>query len=105
MLNEDAIVISFLRNDGFHVIILAVSYDNILAVFRSTKEGHVLLHARNDGTSNGVARAFISITTTFEAGIAAVMNQARTIIEQLPLLLILEEDPEPPKLVTNGELR
>ena len=33
------------------------------------------------------------------------MNQARTIIEQSPLSLILEEDPEPPKLVTNDELR
>lgn len=81
-LKEDAIVISFLRNDGLHLVLLALSFEDVLTVFQSTEGGHVIINGRNDGVTQGSVRVVASVATSFEAAIAATTSHARTVIEQ-----------------------
>ena len=82
-LKEDAIVVSFLRNDGLHLVLLALSLHDVLSIFQSSEEGYVLLQARNDGLSQGEIRVLASVATNFESANAAVVHSARAIVAKL----------------------
>lgn len=78
---EDAILCSFLRWDGLHLVLLAVSgVDDILTVLKSDGQGNVIISSRNDGTEKAQARVVVAVGKTFESANAAVMYHARKLV-------------------------
>ncbi|KAL8690982.1 MAG: hypothetical protein Q9224_004277, partial [Gallowayella concinna] len=78
---EDAVISSFLRMDGLHLILLAISgVEDILTVFKPDNQGNVIAHSRNDSTQAGQARVIAAVGTTFNTALAAVIYHARTIV-------------------------
>ncbi|MCJ1322369.1 hypothetical protein MMC15_007717 [Xylographa vitiligo] len=79
--NEDAILCSFLRRDGLHLVLLAVSgLEDILTVFKHNGEGAILVSSRNDGTNAGKAQVIAAVGRSFETANAACMYQARKLV-------------------------
>lgn len=79
--DKDAIQASFLREDGHHLVVLAVSgVDNVLTVLGHDGEGNIVINARNDTEKEGTARVIIAAAKSFEVANAAVMYYARKII-------------------------
>lgn len=78
---EDAVLCSFLRWDGLHLVLLAVSgVDDDLTVFKRDGHGNVIIFSRNDSTEEGLARVLVAVGKTFESANAAVMYYARKLI-------------------------
>lgn len=78
---EDAVLCSFLRWDGLHLVILAVSgVGDVLTVFKPDGQGNVIISARNDRPEPSTAHAIAAVGTTFEEANAAVMYHARKIV-------------------------
>ena len=78
---EDAILCSFLRWDGLHLVLLAVSSVNdVLTVFKSDNQGNVIVHSMNDSENQGQARVVAAIGRTFETANAAAMYHARKLV-------------------------
>ena len=78
---QDAILSSFLRWDGLHLVLLAVSgVDDVLTVFKPDDEGNVIISARNDSPESSQAHIIAAVGTTFETANAAVMHHARKIV-------------------------
>lgn len=79
--HEDAILCSFLRWDGLHLVLLAVSgIDDILTVFKHDGHGNVLVSSRNDSPKEGQTRIVAAAAASSESAIAAVMYHARKLI-------------------------
>ncbi|RDI84867.1 hypothetical protein Vi05172_g4892 [Venturia inaequalis] len=78
--DKDAILASFLRHDGLHVVVLAISgVDDVLTVLKYDAEGNVTIEGKNDDEEPGISRVIIAVASTFEVANAAVMYQARRI--------------------------
>ncbi|KAL8661005.1 MAG: hypothetical protein Q9202_005985 [Teloschistes flavicans] len=78
---EDAMLASFLRLDGLHLVLLAVSgVDEVLNVLKPGEHGNVIVHSRNDSTQEGQAKVLAAVSTTFNTALAAVMYHARRIV-------------------------
>lgn len=78
---EDAVLCAFLRWDGLHLVLLAVSgVDDDLTVFKPDGHGNVIISSRNDSTENGLARVLVAVGKTFESANAAVMYHARKLV-------------------------
>jgi len=78
---EDAVLCSFLRWDGLHLVLLAVSgIDNILTVLKSNVYGSVVISSRSDSRSRGEARVIAAVGRTFESANAAAMYHARKMV-------------------------
>lgn len=78
---EDAVLCSFLRWDGLHLVLLAVSgVDDDLTVFKPDGHGNVIISTRNDSTEKGLARVLAAVGKTFESATAAVMYHARKLV-------------------------
>lgn len=77
---KDGILYSFLRKDGLHVVVLAISgIDNVLTVLK--QDGNALAAvARNDEAREGIMRVVIAVGGSFEEANAAVLYQARSIV-------------------------
>ncbi|KAL8891553.1 MAG: hypothetical protein Q9215_001417 [Flavoplaca cf. flavocitrina] len=79
--HEDAVLSSFLRMDGLHLVLLAISgIDQVLTVFKPDSDGNVIAHSRNDSLELGQARILAAVGTTFNAALAAVMYHARKVV-------------------------
>ncbi|KAI9816033.1 MAG: hypothetical protein M1827_002025 [Pycnora praestabilis] len=79
--DKDAILASFLRWDGLHVVLLAVSgVENVLTILKPDGDGNVIISARNDLVRVGSARVIAAVGMTFESANAAVMYHARKIV-------------------------
>lgn len=79
--HEDAVLSSFLRMDGLHLVLLAISgIDEVLTVFKPDSDGNVIAHSRNDSLKIGQARILAAVGTTFNAALAAVMYHARKVV-------------------------
>jgi hypothetical protein len=79
--DKDAVLASFLRHDGLHVVILAISgVDDVLTVLKYDGEGNVTIEGRNDAEEQGISRVIVAVASTFEVANAAVMYQARRIV-------------------------
>lgn len=77
----DAVLCSFLRYDGLHLVLLAVSgVDDVLTVFKPDGHGNVIISSRNDGTEKAQARVVVAVGKTFESANAAVMYHARKLV-------------------------
>ena len=78
---QDAILSSFLRWDGLHLVILAVSgVDDVLTILKPDDLGNVIISARNDRPTPSQAHVIAAVGTTFENANAAVMYHARKIV-------------------------
>lgn len=78
---EDAILCSFLRWDGLHLVLLAVSgVGDDLTVFKPDGHGNIIISSRNDSIEMGVARVLVAVGRTFESANAAVMYHARKLV-------------------------
>lgn len=78
---EDAVVCSFLRWDGLHLALLAMSgVEDVVSVLKSDSQGNVILSSRNDFEDEGQAMVIAAVGETFESAIAAAMYHARKVI-------------------------
>lgn len=79
--SEDAVLSSFLRLDGLHLVLLAVSgVDEVLTVLKPDVHGNAIVHSRNDSTHESQARVLAAVGTTFNTALAAVMYHAQKIV-------------------------
>ena len=80
-ITEDAIVCSFLRTDGRHVVILAINgIDDIITAFRSTPAGDIVLASRNDTGKEGKFRLLAASAWTFDIAMASVVYEMRKMV-------------------------
>ena len=80
-LDQDGILVSFLRTDGLHVVCLAVSgVDDLVTTFASDWGGNLSIVGRNDRTEPGTAKVLVAVADSFEVANAAVMYQARKVV-------------------------
>lgn len=78
---EDGVLCSFLRWDGLHLVLLAVSgVEDVLTVLKPDGHGNVIVSARNDRPGPSEGRVIAAVGTTFEKANAAVMYHARKIV-------------------------
>lgn len=78
---EDAILCSFLRWDGLHLVLLAVSgIDDVLTVLKPDGHGNILASSRNDSPEEGQCTIVAAVAADFESAIAAAMYHARKLV-------------------------
>ena len=78
-LTEDAVLASFLLNSGHHLVLLAVSSEEILTLIKSDDVGNVVVSGRNDGLREGEMEIFASVATSFEDAITALMAHVKCV--------------------------
>ncbi|KAF7715744.1 Galactinol-sucrose galactosyltransferase [Penicillium ucsense] len=80
-LTEDAILCSFLRQDGKHLVLLAISgIDDVLTVFQSSDNGEIVVQARNDNVEAAEYQIVAATAEDFEVAMCAVMYESRKIV-------------------------
>ncbi|KAL5341340.1 glycoside hydrolase superfamily [Aspergillus crustosus] len=80
-LKEDAILASFLRTDGTHVVLLSVSgVDDVQTVLGSGPNGEVLVKARNDNTTPSRFQILAAAADKFEIATSALIYEARKLV-------------------------
>ena len=80
---EDAILCSFLRRDGLHLVLLAVSgLKDVLTVFRHDDKGNIVVASRNDAAEPGQAFVVAAVGRTFETATAACMYFVRKVVSE-----------------------
>lgn len=80
-IDKDAILLSFLRSDGLHVVVLGVSgIDDLVTTFCNDERGNVIIKGRNDRTDVGTSRVLIAVADDFETANAAVFYHARKVV-------------------------
>ncbi|KAL8954616.1 MAG: hypothetical protein Q9183_007019, partial [Haloplaca sp. 2 TL-2023] len=78
---EDSVLASFLRMDGLHLVVLAVSgVDDVLTVLKPDDHGNVIVHSRNDATEAAHGRVLVAVGNTFNTAMASMMYHARKIV-------------------------
>ncbi len=78
---EDTILCSFLRWDGLHLVLLAVSgIDDVLTVLKHDGHGNVIASSRNDSPKEGKTRIVAAVAADFESANAAAMYHARKLV-------------------------
>lgn len=79
---EDAILASFLRWDGLHLVILAVSgIEDVLTVLKPDGNGNIIVHSRNDNEQESKLQVVVAVGRTFKTANAAVMYHARKLVQ------------------------
>ncbi|KAK1142831.1 hypothetical protein N8T08_007265 [Aspergillus melleus] len=76
-LAEDAILCSFLRTDGIHVVVLAVSGTSNVAVLGSGEDGEVVVRSQNDSAESSEFQVLVAVADQFDVAMSAVMYEAR----------------------------
>ncbi len=90
---EDAVLCSFLRWDGLHLVLLAVSgIDDVLTVLKPDGQGNIIIHAKNDKTESGKGRVLAAVGKDFGSANAAVMYHARKLVGGLRISDELEAE-------------
>lgn len=79
-ITDDAILVSFLRKDGTHMVLLALTVSNCSTVISTDGEGAVLLSARNDKPQPGTSFVIAAVGRTLEYAVAACMDHASHLI-------------------------
>jgi hypothetical protein len=79
--DKDTILATFEREDGSHLVILAVSgVDNVLTTLGHNGEGRVVIQSRNDSEEDGISRLVAAVGKDLNHAIAAVMYHARKMV-------------------------
>ena len=80
---KDAVMCSFLRRDGLHVVILAISgVDDMLTVLRDDEFGGITVTARNEQEGSCEARILAAVSFSHEKALAACMYEAREVVNR-----------------------
>lgn len=80
-LTEDSILLSFMRNDGTHLVMLAVGgLDNVLTCFRSGPNGEVVISTKNDNKHLSRFHVLIAVAPSFDIANCAVVYEARKFV-------------------------
>lgn len=80
--DKDAVELSFLREDGLHVVVLGVSgVDDVVTTFINDHAGNIIIKARNDSTEAQSSRVLVAVADSFEVANAAVWYHARKIVQ------------------------
>ncbi|KAK8195515.1 raffinose synthase protein-like protein Sip1 [Phyllosticta capitalensis] len=79
--DKEAVLASFQRDDGDHVVVLAVSgINNVLTELVHDGQGNVVIRARNDGTDEEESTVIVCVAKEFELANSAVMYHARRMV-------------------------
>jgi hypothetical protein len=77
-LTEPAVLLSFLRSDGQHVVVLAPNgTDDCLTTFKSDEAGNIVVCAKNDTAKPRKFKVLAATAWTFEIANAALMYEMR----------------------------
>ncbi|TLS24048.1 hypothetical protein PpBr36_08589 [Pyricularia pennisetigena] len=78
-LDKEAVLVSFLRRDGFHVVLLPVcGLDNCITTLVTDHEGALVATSRNEEEEHdGQARMLVSVAVDFEQALSSVMAEAK----------------------------
>ncbi|RMZ88523.1 hypothetical protein DV736_g4240, partial [Chaetothyriales sp. CBS 134916] len=109
-LSEPAILLSFLRSDGLHVLVLAVNgIDDVVTTFSSSDDGEIVIEARNDSGKDRKFKVLAASAWRFEVALAAAMYEMRKLvrssavhqemIEKIPKHIRAESLPSEPDTV------
>ncbi|KAJ5090662.1 Aldolase-type TIM barrel [Penicillium argentinense] len=80
-LTEDAFLCSFLRKDGMHLVLLAVSgINDVLTVFRSGNHNDLVVKARNDNTETAKFQVLAAVAEDFEVALSALVYESRKFV-------------------------
>lgn len=80
-LAEDAIMVTFLRTDGQHIVLLAVNgIDTVLTTFQSDDDGNIVIAARNDTGKDRKFKILAASAYDFDVANAAVMYEMRKLV-------------------------
>jgi hypothetical protein len=80
-LDKEAILVAFERDDGSHLVIIAVSgVDDVLTCLRHGAEGSIIIDSRNDSEQDGSARLVAAVGKSLDTAVAAAMYYARKIV-------------------------
>ncbi|KAL8361794.1 hypothetical protein RB601_007560 [Gaeumannomyces tritici] len=79
-LDKDGILVSILRDDGIHLVMLALSFGDVLTTLSSDNNGNILARCRNDRPSTGTGRVFVATATQADVAIATVFGAARNLV-------------------------
>ncbi|KAJ6106879.1 Aldolase-type TIM barrel [Penicillium capsulatum] len=81
-LTEDAILCSFLRKNGTHLVLLAISgINNILTVFNSGDAGEIMIKSRSDNSQSSRFHVLAATAEDFEVAMSAVIYESRKIVK------------------------
>ncbi|KAF2192639.1 glycoside hydrolase family 36 protein [Zopfia rhizophila CBS 207.26] len=79
--DKEAVLTAFQRDDGSHLVILALSgIDDVLTTLYHDGDGNVLIKSRNDSEDDGIARLIAAVGNSLESAVAATMYHARKIV-------------------------
>lgn len=94
---EDAVLCSFLRSDGSHLVLLGVSgVDHVLTVFGSGDRGEVVIKAQSDNAESTKFEVLASVATDFEVAMSAVVYEARKKVRVAAEPVVDEASPPAP---------
>ncbi|TVY90006.1 putative galactinol--sucrose galactosyltransferase [Lachnellula willkommii] len=79
---EDAVLVSFLRRDGLHFVLLAVSVDDNLTVIKPGKDGTLIAVSRNEAPAPRTAYIIAATGRTFERANEAAIYHAKSIVTE-----------------------
>ncbi|CEN61868.1 hypothetical protein ASPCAL08516 [Aspergillus calidoustus] len=89
----DAILCSFLRTDGVHVVLLGVSgIDDVLTTFESGSNGRVVIKSRNDNATTVRFQVLAAAADEFEVAMSALIYEARKLVR--PYEVATKHDPK-----------
>lgn len=81
--DKEAVLVAFERNDGSHLVVLAVSgVDNVLTTLQHDGEGNITIISVNDSEKEGISRLITAVGKSLDHAVAAVMYYARRIVMQ-----------------------
>lgn len=81
-LTEDALLSSFLLKDGKHLVILAISINDVLTLLQSGGNNDIVISAKNDSKAEQSFQIIASVASSFDVGNAAVIYEARRVVSQ-----------------------
>lgn len=78
---EDAVLASFLREDGLHAVVLTLSLNDVLTVLRQGKNGSLTAVARNDKPHENEFMVLIAFGKSFEGANQLIWNWSHNMVE------------------------
>lgn len=84
-LDKDALLCSFLRKDGVHVVLLGVSIDGILTILKSGPKGEMMINSQNDNPEPSTFQVLAAAATEFEIAMSALIYEARKLVSPYTL--------------------
>ena len=82
-IKEEAVLCSFLRDDGLHLVLLALSgIQDVLTLFKHNDNGDVIVNAYNDSLKQGKVQIVAAVGDTFEKANAACIYHARNAVKE-----------------------